>query len=206
VQPARKIVEATSREISADGPVPSRREPATVWMKKRYVLRNDDQQHDAVVARDDGRVEVQIDEQGPRPVDAAIVLGGHALSLRIDGRMYLVHLTGSDLKGGVRATLCGRPLSLTVLDELHALALESLGSVAGSGTVTTDIPGLVVEVKVRVGQRVHQGEPVIVVEAMKMQNELIAAVSGTVTETPVAAGQTVNPGDPLVLIEPEPGG
>jgi biotin carboxyl carrier protein len=120
--------------------------------------------------------------------------------------MFLIHLSATDHKGGVAATLRGCPVQLTVLDELRALALESLGAVAGSGTITTDIPGLVIEVKVRTGQKVHQGEPIVVVEAMKMQNELAAAVTGTVTEVPVKPGQTVNPGDPLVVIKPEPGG
>ncbi len=104
------------------------------------------------------------------------------------------------------ATLEGRPVRLTVMDELRAQALESMGVAAGSGTIAADIPGLVLEVKVSEGQKVHQGEPVIVVEAMKMQNELCAGVTGTVTAVPVAPGQTVNPGDVLVVIEPEPGG
>ena len=74
------------------------------------------------------------------------------------------------------------------------------------GTIAADIPGLVVEIKVTVGQQVKLGDPVVVVEAMKMQNELTAAVSGTVTAIPVNAGDPVNPGDPLVIIEPEVGG
>jgi biotin carboxyl carrier protein len=47
---------------------------------------------------------------------------------------------------------------------------------------------------------------VIVVEAMKMQNELCAGVAGTVADVPVTTGQSVNPGDVLVRIDPEPGG
>jgi len=175
-------------------------------MKKRYILNSDGEQHNAVVAHEGEQIAVEINEAEPEAVDAAVVLGGRALSLRVGGRMHLVHLTGTDNKGGVAATLRGRPVSLSVLDELHALALESLGTAAGSGTVTTDIPGLVIEVKVKPGQKVHQGQPVVVVEAMKMQNELSAAVSGTVTEVPAETGQTVNPGDPLVVIDPEPGG
>jgi len=177
-----------------------------VWMRKRYILNSEGEQHHAVIARNGEQVSVEIDDAAALAVDAAVVLGGRALSLRLDGRMHLVHLTGTDNKGGVAATLRGRPVAMSVLDELHALAKESLGTAAGSGTVTSDIPGLIVEIKVRPGQKVHQGEPVIVVEAMKMQNELSAAVRGTVSEVPVATGQTVNPGDPLVIIEPEPGG
>ena len=108
--------------------------------------------------------------------------------------------------GNVVATIDGRPIHLTVMDELKAQALESLGEVAGSGSIMADIPGLVVEVRVAEGQKVHQGEPVIVVEAMKMQNELCAQVAGVVAQIPVSAGEAVNPGDILVVIEPEPGG
>jgi len=176
-------------------------------MKKRYVLEFDGEQHRAVVARRGGETTVQVTDEGDAvPVEFEYVLGGRAVSVRIAGRQHLVHLSAVGGNGQVAATLDGRPQRLTVMDELRAQALESLGAAGGSGTIAADIPGLVVDVKVAPGQKVHQGEPVIVVEAMKMQNELCAGVSGTVTEVPVKAGQTVNPGDVLVVIEPEPGG
>lgn len=175
-------------------------------MKKRYVMDIDGERRHVVVARDGDATSVRVDEGDLTPVDFSTVLNGKAISLRMGGRLLLVHLTGTDSHGGVAATVDGRPVNLTVMDELKAQALESMGTVAGSGTITADIPGLVVEVKVKPGQVVHQGEPVIVVEAMKMQNEMAAAVTGTVKEIPVKAGQTVNPGDILVVIEPEPGG
>lgn len=175
-------------------------------MKKKYVLNFADEHHNAVVAANSSQTMVQIQDGPLLPVDYQPVLSGKAISLRIDGHMYLVHLTGLDSKGNVMATINGRPVPLTVMDELKAQALESLGTAAGSGTIAADIPGLVVEIKVAVGQVVHQGDPVIVVEAMKMQNELCAAVGGTVVAIPVKVGQPVNPGDALVVIEPEPGG
>jgi biotin carboxyl carrier protein len=175
-------------------------------MKKRYVLDIEGEQHHAVVARRGDEIELQVDEGDPRSVNHRPVLGGRALSVRYGGRLHLIHLSGSGNAGRVTATLAGRPVPLTVMDELRAQALESLGAGAGSGIINADIPGLVVEIKVEPGQKVHQGEPVIVVEAMKMQNELCAGVSGTVAEIPVAEGDTVNPGDKLLVIEPEPGG
>ncbi len=175
-------------------------------MKKRYVLDIDGERHQAVVARRGEELEIQVDESAPRTVNQRPVLGGRALSLRYGGRLHLIHLTGTGNGGKVTATLGGRPVPLTVMGELRAQALESLGTAAGGGTITADIPGLVVEVKVEPGQKVHQGEPVIVVEAMKMQNELCAGVGGTVSEVPVSPGDTVNPGDVLLVIEPEPGG
>jgi biotin carboxyl carrier protein len=175
-------------------------------MKKRYVVDLDGEQHNAVVARRGDAVEVAVDENAARPANYRSVLDGRALSLRYGRRLHLVHLSANGGAGAVDVTVNGRPVPTTVMDELRAQALESMGTAAGSGTISADIPGLVVELKVEPGQKVHQGEPVIVVEAMKMQNELCAAVAGTVAEVPVAAGQSVNPGDPLVVIEPEPGG
>lgn len=174
-------------------------------MKKRYILNYDENQYGAVVARDGAETMVQVDDGDLTPVNFRPVLNGKALSIRFGGRLHLIHLSSAGANGSVQATIDGRPVSLTVMDELRAQALESLGDSAGSGTILADIPGLVVEVKVTEGQIVHKGEPVVVVEAMKMQNELVAAISGTVSAIPVSPGDSVNPGDPLVVIEPEPG-
>ncbi len=175
-------------------------------MKKSYVLTLEGTQHHALVASGDDRTEVQVGDGPAHIVDHWPVLDGRAISLRLNGRMHLVQITGLDSKGNIMTTIDGWPVPMTVMDELKAMALESLGGAAASGNITADIPGLVVEIKVTEGQVVHQGEPVIVVEAMKMQNELCAAVGGTVARVPVTVGQAVNPGDVLVVIEPEPGG
>ena len=63
------------------------------------------------------------------------------------------------------------------------------------------MPGKVTLVEVAVGQVVAPGDGLIVLEAMKMENEFKAQVAGTVKEIRVAAGQAVNPGDVLVVIE-----
>ncbi len=175
-------------------------------MKKRYVLNIGENQHSAVVARKGMETAVRLGDGEMTPVNYRPVLAGKAISLRFGGKIHLVHLTGLDSKGNVVATINGRPVNLTVMDELKAQALDSLAATVGNGSICADIPGLVVEIKVKPGQVVHQGEPVIVVEAMKMQNELVATVGGTVMEIPVAEGQAVNPGDVLVVIEPEAGG
>ncbi|MCB1183980.1 biotin/lipoyl-binding protein [bacterium] len=175
-------------------------------LKKKYVLNIGPEQRGAVVARDGRDTAVQVDDGELTPVNYRPVLNGKAISIRYGGRLHLVHVTGVNGNGQLQVTVNGRPVALTVMDELKAQALESLGGGAGSGTIAADIPGLVVEIKVALGDRVNLGDPVIVVEAMKMQNELTAAVSGTVREIPVGAGQSVNPGDVLVVIEPETAG
>ncbi|MCP4293128.1 MAG: biotin/lipoyl-binding protein [bacterium] len=175
-------------------------------MKKKYILNVDDEQYGALVAQQGDDTEIAIDNGPLHPMNHWPVLQGKAMSIHHAGRMHLVHVTGLDNKGNVAVTLNGRPIKMTVMDELRAQALESLGDSVGSGTINADIPGLIVNIKVHEGQVVHQGDPIIVVEAMKMQNELCAAVGGTVTSIPVEVNQAVNPGDVLVVIDPEPGG
>jgi len=178
-----------------------------MWMKKRYILRHGDDQYAAVVATDDdGRVAVQIDDGELRSVDACFVKNGRALSLRIDGRMHLIDLSARAAKGGLDATVHGRVMTLTVMDELRAMAQQSLEAAVGSGQVEAEIPGIVVALHVEVGQKVHQGEALLVLEAMKMQNEIVAAVNGTVENIRVEVGQSVFAGDTLVIVTPEAGG
>lgn len=63
------------------------------------------------------------------------------------------------------------------------------------------MPGKVALIEVTVGQAVAPGDGLVVLEAMKMENEFKAQVAGTVKEIRVAVGQAVNPGDVLVVIE-----
>ena len=75
------------------------------------------------------------------------------------------------------------------------------GGAAGSGKVTVPMQGTIVKVLVEVGQAVEAGQPVCVLEAMKMENNIAADKSGTVTEIKVSPGQSVGSGDVIVVIE-----
>lgn len=66
--------------------------------------------------------------------------------------------------------------------------------------VTAPLPGTITEVKVTVGQKVKEGDTVVILEAMKMQNNIEAEISGTITEIHVSQGDTVMEGKPLVTI------
>jgi pyruvate carboxylase subunit B len=74
----------------------------------------------------------------------------------------------------------------------------------GGGVVKAPMPGLVVRVEVNVGQRVEAGAGLVVVEAMKMENELRAPRPGVVEAVHVAAGQAVEKGAALVTLTPLP--
>ncbi len=71
---------------------------------------------------------------------------------------------------------------------------------AGGSSVKAPMPGSVLEVKVSVGDEINEGDVLLVLEAMKMENELTASQAGTVSEVMVKKGDTVNSGDPLVIL------
>ena len=74
-------------------------------------------------------------------------------------------------------------------------------AIAGSGKITVPMQGTIVKVLVEVGQAVEAGQPVCVLEAMKMENSITADKAGTVSEVKVSPGQSVGTGDIVVVIE-----
>lgn len=73
-----------------------------------------------------------------------------------------------------------------------------------SGTVSANIPGKVVTVEVNEGDQVTEGQVILILEAMKMQNEIQAPITGTVTIVHCEEGQAIEANIPLVVIEPAP--
>lgn len=72
--------------------------------------------------------------------------------------------------------------------------------VTGAGVVASPMPGTILGVKVKVGDVVKYGQPVVILEAMKMENEVVATTDGTIREVRVNKGTAVNSGDVLVVI------
>lgn len=71
---------------------------------------------------------------------------------------------------------------------------------SGAGSATAPMPGTILDIKVNVGDQVKAGQTVVILEAMKMENEIGAPIDGTVKEIRVQKGATVNPGDVLAII------
>jgi acetyl-CoA/propionyl-CoA carboxylase biotin carboxyl carrier protein len=78
---------------------------------------------------------------------------------------------------------------------------QATDETAGSGSVTVPMQGTIVKVLVDVGQQVQAGQAIVVLEAMKMENQISAERDGTVKEIKVAAGDTVGGGDVVAVIE-----
>jgi len=143
-------------------------------------------------------------------VDAAALRDGLA-SLRLDGAQHEVGVEPVAARGAgpgagdrYRVTVGGdgSPEEVVVLDPLAHLARKARGEAgaARGGRVTALMPGRVVAVLVEEGAEVAAGQGVVVVEAMKMENEIAAEHAGTVTKVHVEPGQAVEGGDPLFEI------
>ena len=81
-----------------------------------------------------------------------------------------------------------------------AAAAPAATGVVGGETISAPMPGNILKVNVAVGQTVNKGDVLVVLEAMKMENEIMAPCSGVVTALPVAKGSTVDTGATLVVI------
>lgn len=125
-----------------------------------------------------------------------------ALSLLIDGRQVEVFSRRARSDGGAKTYelgIDGRQFSATVADPLAHLAQESDGA-GGAERVDAYMPGRVVALLVEEGTEVEPGEGVLVLEAMKMENEIAAETGGIVQEFFVEVGQAVEGGDPLFQV------
>lgn len=105
-------------------------------------------------------------------------------------------------KDQCRLNLKNLPYQMEVFDpRRRAVSQSDLGG--GDGTIAAPMPGKVVDVKVAAGDKVEKGQAAVIIEAMKMQNELFAAIDGTIKEVHVKAGDTVEAGQKLVVIVKE---
>jgi pyruvate carboxylase subunit B len=134
-------------------------------------------------------------------VDAARV-GSTARSLRIDGGQYEVDVAHLG-QGRYEISRAGWLEQLTVQDPLSYLASHAHGEAAAhrSQTVTAYMPGRVAAILVEEGTRVAAGDGVLVLEAMKMENEILVERDGVVGRILVGLGEAVEGGDPLFELD-----
>ena len=121
-------------------------------------------------------------------------------SILLAGASYVADVTERD--GVYLADVDGERYAIRVEEETRYIIRTRGAAGPERGQVLkAPMPGRVTLIEVAVGQTVAPGDGLIVLEAMKMENEFKAAVAGMVKEIRVASGQTVNAGDVLVVIE-----
>jgi biotin carboxyl carrier protein len=134
-------------------------------------------------------------------VDADVArISENAYSLIVNG--YSHHAVISEVDLTFEVIVDGICFQASVLDprRLHGDASSS-ANLTGPSPVLAPMPGKIVRVLVAPGDSVRVGQGVVVIEAMKMQNELKAMKAGTVEEVNVVENQTVNAGDSLIVVQ-----
>jgi biotin carboxyl carrier protein len=130
---------------------------------------------------------------------------GHLIyTLLVDGRSFEAHV--SEDEDLYKVLIQGTLYSAEVIDEREKRLREAGGEVAtanGDFVLDAPMPGLVVKVPVKVGDEVKTGDVLVILESMKMQNELKSPQEGRVSEVFIEEGASVEKRDALMVIEPE---
>ena len=95
----------------------------------------------------------------------------------------------------------GRPILARIEEETPFTGMGESDKVEGPILINSPMAGKIASVKISVGATVEEGQALVVLEAMKMENEISAPKRGTVKEIYVQQGSLAKPGDKLVLIE-----
>ena len=155
-------------------------------------------------------VEVRRQEDGviARVADREYELKAHSTSagmtlITSDGSVFECRLDARPMAGqAVDVSVGTDHYAVTLIDPKRLRGAAGLSAHAdGAARILAPMPGKVVRILVEPGASVEPGAGIIVVEAMKMQNEMKAPKAGTVTALNVEVGATVNGGDVLALIE-----
>jgi len=160
------------------------------------------------------KVRVELREAGDNLYD--VTIGEHTVRVDVakSGRtIYSIIEDGQqfeamvDERGGPKFDVLvrGQLFHLEAIDERSRMLSQSAAVVAtGPETVTADMPGKIVKLELATGEAVSAGQPVVIVEAMKMENPIPSPIDGIITEITVREGDTVEAGAPLFTVTPPP--
>jgi biotin carboxyl carrier protein len=164
----------------------------------KYVATLGDEAREVEVTGADGQYRVRVGER-EWEVDGRLTAAG-IYSLLIGGVSYVADVVDRD--GVCVVEIGGERYEITVEEQTrHIIRTRGgAGGGAGSRTLTAPLPGKISRVAVRPGDTVNAGDILLVIEAMKMENEFRAGAAGTVAEVRVAAGAAVNAGDVLIVM------
>ena len=120
-------------------------------------------------------------------------------TITVNGTAYEVEV---EEMGGVAAPKAAAPKAAPAAAPAAApkAAPAAKPVAAGAATISAPMPGKVLEVKVKAGDAVKAGDVLMILEAMKMQNEIMAPADGTISDVRISAGQTVGTGDVMIVM------
>ena len=128
---------------------------------------------------------------------------GQEIKLEVNGTPYTVTVDQELRSHQPRTTVISDHLAPRVSaahGDVQRASAPKPGAAAGGTKVTTPLPGTILDVFVNVGDQVKSGQTVVLLEAMKMENNIEADTDGTVTSINVRKGDSVLEGDTLIVI------
>jgi biotin carboxyl carrier protein len=167
----------------------------------KLIVEIDGDKRELEIKRDGSRVVAEVD--GRRyEIEAHSSQEGVYLLLD-EGRVYECRVSGQNARREAFDVVVGsRAFQATLTDPKRLRAGQSASAkMDGTAQILAPMPGKIVRVMVEAGAEVEEGAGLVVVEAMKMQNEMKSPKSGKVTTINVTAGATVNAGDVLAVVE-----
>ena len=166
----------------------------------KYVVQLNDQRR-AVSIEPEG---VCYEDEAPVRAELSDIEGSPVRMVKLGTHVYRVVAEKRQGKGRYTLWVDGHRFETEALDErtrsIRDLSAANAGPV-GPAPIIAPMPGLIVRVNVSVGDRVEAGQGLVVMEAMKMENELRATAAGTVKSVEVAPGTAVEKGALLVGLE-----
>lgn len=143
-------------------------------------------------------------------VDYPVRVVGHGdiVAVYVNERPYQVQLPSSrDVEGPVKVLVDAKEYEVEIKGAPSAVRrapgalVKSPAPPGGAGAITSQMTGRVIRVDVEPGWEVKEGDLLLIIEAMKMENEVMAPRAGTVKEVAVVAGRRISEGDLLVILD-----
>jgi biotin carboxyl carrier protein len=170
-------------------------------MKRTLILGKE--QHEVELRHQDGVTtlvwngqEEVVDLLEVEPGSYSVLIGGKTVDVRLDAAKH----PDPDIHA-FRASLYDSAYEFALQDPRKALLAAAGGGAAAGGTLTAPMPGKVVKLLVKEGDKVEEGQALLILEAMKMQNEYKSPSPGTVTKLHVGEGSTVETASPMVELK-----
>lgn len=175
-------------------------------MKRTMVV--GEETHELEIRRSRGRVvmvwdneEIPVDIVRVEPTSYSVIIDGHSVGVNIDRTPIS---EDPDLHG-FRASLFDGAYEFTLQDPHKRLLAEAMARSPQSkgGLVKALMPGKLVKLLVKEGEKVEEGQPLLILEAMKMQNEYCSPVNGVVSKIHASEGASMEIHAPMVSLRPE---
>lgn len=167
-------------------------------MSKSYLLKFSGEEYEVTIDSSDSVYKIKL---GEHEHHFEILLDKNPIyTFLVDGK-EIIDVESNLNKDKCELNLASVPYTIKVLDPLQAAADEMSGSSGGSGTIESPMSGKVIDIKIGEGDEVQSGQVAIIIEAMKMQNEITVPINGKVKAVHVAAGDSVETDQKLIEIE-----